>query len=239
MKKLGLSLIAMGALASTAFAGSDTYSGKEMKQVSPAPPQCPEWYADNEWNVSLWGTYAFTGTDANRGSLDDVFFQAGGNYDRFLGDDHAWGGGVDAKYFFQRYFGVGIEGFGLGARGSDYDIENFGAIAFNKGTDHHAIGGVLGTVTLRYPIPCTRFSPYVWGGGGGLFNGFNDRAFHAFGVAQTVREDRDSKGMGQFGGGLEVRITPHIGWVNDFSWNLVDGPHNDFGMVRTGINFAF
>ena len=88
-----------------------------MKQVAPAP--CPEWYADSEWNVSLWGAYAFTGTDNNRGSIDDVFFKAGGDYDRFLGGDHAWGGGLDAKYFFRRYFGIGIEGFGLAAHGSD------------------------------------------------------------------------------------------------------------------------
>jgi hypothetical protein len=45
--------------------------------------------------------------------------------------------------------------------------------------------------------------------------------------------------MGQVGGGLEVRFTPHIGWINDFSWNFVDGPKNNFGMVRSGVNFAF
>jgi hypothetical protein len=27
--------------------------------------------------------------------------------------------------------------------------------------------------------------------------------------------------------------------VSDFSWNFVDGPNNNFGMVRTGVNFAF
>jgi opacity protein-like surface antigen len=238
MKKLVLSLFAVGALASVAFAGTE-YSGKEMKQVAPAPAPCPEWYADNEWNVSLWGAYAFTGTDNNRGSIDDVFFKTGGDYDRFLGGDHAWGGGVDGKYFFHRYFGVGIEGFGLAGRGSDYDIEDFGATTFSKGTDHHAVGGVLGTLTLRYPIPCTRFSPYVWAGGGGIFGGENDRAHFSDGVAETVREEDESRLMGQFGGGLEVRITPHIGWIADFSWNVIDGRNNNFGMARTGINFAF
>jgi len=236
MKKLVLSLFAVGALASVAFAGTE-YSGKEMKQVAPAP--CPESYADNEWNVSLWGAYAFTGTDNNRGTIDDVFFKAGGDYDRFLGGDHAWGGGLDAKYFFRRYFGIGIEGFGLAAHGSDYDIENFGATEFSHGSDRHAVGGVLGTLTLRYPIPCTRFSPYVWAGGGGIFGGHNDRAHYAFSVAETVREEDESRAMGQFGGGLEVRITPHIGWIADFSWNVIDGPNNSFGMARTGINFAF
>jgi hypothetical protein len=45
--------------------------------------------------------------------------------------------------------------------------------------------------------------------------------------------------MGQVGGGFEVRLTPHIGWTTDFSWNIVSGPKNNFGMGRTGINFAF
>jgi hypothetical protein len=45
--------------------------------------------------------------------------------------------------------------------------------------------------------------------------------------------------VGQFGGGVEVRLTPHIGWINDFSWNVINGPENNFGMVRSGLNFAF
>ncbi|HEU0209049.1 MAG TPA: hypothetical protein VFQ78_08705, partial [Candidatus Udaeobacter sp.] len=60
MIRLLLCLIAVGLFTSAAFAG-DGYSGKEIKQV--APPPCPEWYANNEFNVSLWGTYVFTGTN--------------------------------------------------------------------------------------------------------------------------------------------------------------------------------
>ena len=45
--------------------------------------------------------------------------------------------------------------------------------------------------------------------------------------------------MGEFGGGFEVRITPHIGIMNDFSWNVVNGGHNNYGIVRTGLSFAF
>ena len=45
--------------------------------------------------------------------------------------------------------------------------------------------------------------------------------------------------MGEFGGGFEVRITPHIGIRNDFSWNVVNGGHNNYGIVRTGLSFAF
>jgi hypothetical protein len=36
-----------------------------------------------------------------------------------------------------------------------------------------------------------------------------------------------------------VRLTPHTGLINDFSWNIIEGSNNNFGMARTGINFAF
>ena len=49
----------------------------------------------------------------------------------------------------------------------------------------------------------------------------------------------EGKAIGQFGGGLEIRVTPHIGWMADFSWCVLDGPDNNFGMVRTGLNFSF
>jgi hypothetical protein len=39
--------------------------------------------------------------------------------------------------------------------------------------------------------------------------------------------------------GGEVRLTPHIGLINDFSWNVIGGQNNNFGMVRSGLTFAF
>jgi hypothetical protein len=112
------------------------------------------------------------------------------------------------------------------------------------------VGSVLATLTLRYPIPCTRFAPYVFAGGGGIFGGgekthlvFGERLFSPIEFAtfrvRTHQSDSEAELIGQFGGGVEVRITPHIGWINDFSWNVVNGPENNFGMVRSGLNFAF
>src|SRR5438094_8998450 len=50
---------------------ADKDADQEMKHVAPAP--CPEWYGDREWNVNLWGTYAFTNTDYNPNpSLVDI-----------------------------------------------------------------------------------------------------------------------------------------------------------------------
>ena len=74
MKKLLIATCALAALASVAFGGTETYSGK---QTAVQPPPCPEWYRDTEWNVSLWGTYLFTGSNWRD--------------DQYLGVDHAWG----------------------------------------------------------------------------------------------------------------------------------------------------
>jgi hypothetical protein len=233
MKKFVLSLLSIAAISSVAFAGTETYSGKEMKQV--VPPPCPEWYADREFNVGIWGTYVFTGNSWVE--------------DRYIEADHAWGGGIDAKYFFLRYFGIGIEGWAVGARqaiGLDIQDRASGPDTFGIIHENNVIGAVLGTLTFRYPIPCSRFAPYAFAGGGGIFGGenakFRVQTFDSDGdpvSTETFTKDSEARVMGQFGGGFEVRITPHIGWINDFSWNVIDGPQNNFGMVRSGLNFAF
>ena len=162
MKKLMLSLLGIAAISSIGFAGTETYSGKEMKQVA-GPPPCPEWYADREFNVGIWGTYVFTGNEwAN---------------DRYIEADHAWGGGLDAKYFFCRYVGVGIEGWAVDARQAHENVFiDFSDGIFDRSVSHenNAVASVLATLTLRYPIPCTRFAPYVFAGGGGILGGARD-----------------------------------------------------------------
>jgi hypothetical protein len=228
MKKTPWIFLAVCLLSPLTQAGTTTYSGKEMKQV--VPPPCPEWYADNEWNVSLWGTYVFTGNEWRN--------------DRYIEADHAWGGGMDAKYFFHRYFGVGLEGWAVDARREFIDVSGVEVFQFRTGHESRAVGSVLGTFTLRYPIRCSRFAPYVWAGGGAIFGGGQREIVH-FGnnpILPSVTTEHlgaTTEAIGQFGAGLEIRFTPHIGWISDFSWNVVDGPDNNFGMVRTGINLAF
>jgi hypothetical protein len=241
MKKSTLILLVTCFLSPLIDAGTETYSGKEMKQV--VPPPCPEWYADREFNVGIWGTYVFTGNEWEN--------------DRYIESDHAWGGGIDLKYFFCRYIGVGIEGWAVDARRTFDDVDaiflgipplDISSAPARTGHESRAVGSVLGTLTLRYPIPCTRFAPYVFAGGGGIFGGGEKthliveelpgefaREFRV----RTRQGDSEAELIGQFGGGVEVRITPHIGWINDFSWNVVNGAENNFGMVRSGLNFAF
>jgi opacity protein-like surface antigen len=241
MKKCALTLSAVLGFVLLAHAGPEAISSKDVsKTVAPEP--CAEWYRNNEWNVSLWGTYAFSGTDYNRSGkeeTDDAPFEFG-SYDRFLAKDHAWGGGMDVKYFFRRYFGIGVEGFAIGARSShavmDHPPDNANE-EFIAAHDH-TVGGVLGTFTLRYPIHCSRFSPYAWAGVGGVFGGYNDRGLIIAGESQVANDD-ESRLVGQFGGGMEVRVTPHISFTGDFSWNVVDGTKNNYGMARSGLNFSF
>src|SRR5438046_9434066 len=95
MKKLLLAFCGVAALTSIAFAGTE-YGGKEMKQVA-GPPPCPEWYADQEFNVSLWGTYIFTANNWQD--------------DRYMLSYHAWGGGIDTKYLLIHYLVVELDGW--------------------------------------------------------------------------------------------------------------------------------
>jgi opacity protein-like surface antigen len=230
--------LALAMTAPLARGGTETYSGKEIQPTRQT--EVCNWYRDTEWNVGLWGAYAFTGTANNRNSLSETLSTGDtGSYDQFLSGDHAWGGGADFKYFFMKYFGIGIEGFALAAHGTRYDIDTTGpAVLASKDSDHHLVGAALATVTVRYPIGCSRFAPYVWAGGGGIFGGHRDDLV-VTPAGEQMDHETETRGMGQFGGGMEVRITPNVGWISDFSWNVVDGPHNDFGMVRSGLNLAF
>lgn len=234
MKKLTLTLCAMTALVSAAYAGTTMSSGKEMKQAVEQTP-CPEWYADNEWNVGISGVYAPTANEYRE--------------DTFLGVDHAWGGAIDAKYFFRRYFGLGVQAFGLATNrnGNDFggfdDDDDFAG--FDDDDDGDFAGGVLGTFTFRYPIPCSRFAPYAWVGGGAIWGGSDDTFdLDDFDDDDDIEDffgddDNDGRFMGQYGVGFEVRFTQRIGLTNDVSFNHVEGGQNDFFQVRTGLNFAF
>src|ERR1700681_3303677 len=96
MEKLILSLIGAIALTSAvAWAGTESSASKDKGAQQTA--SLGDWYAGREWNLSIWGTYAFSGNEFREG--------------RSLDADHAVGGGVDAKYFFTRYLGVGVEGY--------------------------------------------------------------------------------------------------------------------------------
>jgi len=255
MKRLTVTLSIL-AICSAQFLHAGGY---EMKQAV-APASCPEWYRDSEWNVNLWGTYVFTNTDYNPNlDIADLIqsttegHTVGGSFDRYIGNDHAWGGGGDIKYFFCRYVGLGLEGLVLDAHKRSFfiDLQPLRGVFVGRNIDRErAVGAVLGTVTLRYPIRCSRFAPYAWAGGGAIFGGGESDSVQTQPITGLPNEfptvnarshhfDGDTKALGQRGFGLEVRFTRHIGWTNDLSWGIIDGPQNNFTMIRSGLNFAF
>src|SRR5437868_4559734 len=88
--------------------------------------------------------------------------------------DDTFGGGVDVKYFWSKYFGAGIEALGLAAK------TNFA-------------GGGLVTLTGRYPFG--RFAPYVTGGigfidgGATLYEFFHEK--HTFDANGFVAHEQE------------------------------------------------
>lgn len=234
MKRFVLTLAILCAFSALAYSGTERYSGKDKEIMQPAPPPC-EWYRGNEWDISIWGAFAFPENDGRLNPTDVANFhethEGLDNHeenvgrvsnDRFLNKDDAWGGGADVKYFFCKYIGIGVEGYGLAARDT--------------------AGGALGTLTLRYPIGCSRFAPYIFGGFGGAFGG--SEGILSEGPTEDIFTERninrdDSLLEGQVGGGLEIRFTRHVGIMADFSWHFLDKSDNNFGMARSGVTFAF
>jgi hypothetical protein len=244
MKTPAFFAVATFALLPAIYAGPEQYSPKEVRPLV-EQTIAPQWYADNEWNVSVWGTYVFTDNGGEKAPRQGITLWTS---DRYLGADDAWGGGIDLKYFFHRYFGLGIEGYGLAVHRDAPQLNNIrlGRLGrlFDLRDEDRTVGAALATLTLRFPVG--RFAPYVFGGGGALFGGGEVEHIELTGATgngsaygEVYRGGDTTAGVIQFGAGLEVRFTRHIGWMGDFSWNVVDGPNNNFGMARTGLNFAF
>jgi hypothetical protein len=264
MKKLTLTFCALFALVVVApalYADGPEPSSKEKEVMQPAPPVC-DFYRAHEWDLSIWGAYAFA-ADTGQFNVpnDDPFFPdndvSNTTFLSFLGipltvlsssvpanfnpnervnigqvsknqlfaRDDVWGGGADVKYFWSRYFGVGVEGVGLAAK------TNFA-------------GGGLLTLTGRYPFG--RFAPYVTGGigfidgGATLYKFFNEKNVVTNGVVTNEHEfwtvdpvaNNHVRALGQIGAGLEFRVTCHIGLMADFTWNFVFGQEDHADKVH-------
>jgi opacity protein-like surface antigen len=210
MKKIiALTVVAMASHAVLASAGEEAVASS--KEVAAPPPPLPtSYFRSNEVSLGAFGSYGVGFYDNHR---------AIGN--------HAWGGGVDAQYFpLQPYLGLSIEGDFFNESPKD----NFGAT-------------VTSNAILRYPLdlkfPNLHLAPYVFGGVGGIFNDSNAFTRSAtFGASVHHSNDKDEV-LGDVGGGLEYRFTPHIGLFSDARYNFVNGPRNDFMLTRFGVRFAF
>ena len=147
--------------------------------------------------------------------------------ERILGD-HAFGGGLAVNRFFTTNLGVGIEGQALRTQRDGNDT----------------VGSADLNLFYRMPLGQSGWAPYVYLGGGAIFNaaGQLDNNHNTVnGVIHTITNDNgnDTLFEGHAGLGVEYRITRHFGIFTDGRWTVVDGPKNNFPSVRTGVRFAF
>ena len=133
--------------------------------------------------------------------------------------NHAWGGGAEVSYFPLFWAGLRVQG---------------AVISLHPG--ENTAGLVRGDFLARYPLdllwPSVHLAPYGITGVGGLFSGYD-------GLRPNGSLRFSNQVLGDFGGGLEYRFTPHLGVFSEATWNVVDGPKNNFLQVNFGARFAF
>jgi len=164
MKKLILSLSIAILGASVCVAGPKSAPVKLGKDKMVTPTE--ELFRANEFDLGVFASAALGRVDYSTHPYFSGRKSPNVNVNDY--DNNAWGGGVEADYFFTRYFGLGVEGNWLAA------------------TD--AISSVSGSLIGRYPFEngSWAWAPYGFLGGGGQFDSQN-AGFGHFGVGTEVR----------------------------------------------------
>jgi len=165
MKKLILTLAVAAFGSAVCFAGTKMVPTKLGKDKTVTPVE--DLFRANEFDVSLYGAVAVGRVD-HYNTVESIRGQDGGKETTKHYDHHAWGGGVEADYFFTRYFGLGVEGDWLAG--------------------HDAISSVSGNLIGRYPFEygTWAWAPYGFIGGGGQFDSQN-AGYGQIGAGAEVR----------------------------------------------------
>jgi len=114
--------------------------------------------------------------------------------------DARLGAGVGMAYFIHRNVGIGAD-------------------AYSESLSDSFVDNVSGSIIGRFPIGESGFAPYVFGGGGYLF-------------------DLGDSGYVHLGGGVEYRFTATVGMFFDGRYMFVDKA-SDVGLFRLGVRFGF
>ena len=253
MKKIVLAL-AVGALASQpliSFAGEP-----EAKQViTPAPPPPESFFRGNEFDIGAFATYV-TGT--NGGGSRETAFNNGTTFTlSSSGSPSGWGGGMDFTYFLPwTYLGFRFQGAGVELNAQTLSVTGSNGFSRSTSSASTAAGVITGDVVLRLPLddfwPGVHLAPYTFGGVGGVFSGAGNNTINTPFPAVNQRFNNASSNvsgdrvLGNIGGGLEYRFTPHIGAFGEADYNWVGGGQHsfnssvkDFIQVNFGLRFAF
>jgi len=254
MKKAFIALTA-AALASSAgisFAGGPEVSSKQVI-TPPAPPE--SFFRGNEFDIGAFATYV-TGT--NGGGKRETTFDDGTTWTlSSSGSPNGWGGGMDFTYFLPwKYLGFRFQGAGVELNAQTLSVTSSNGFSRSTSSASAAAGVLTGDVVLRLPLddywPGVHLAPYTFGGFGGVFTGAGNNTINTPDATVNRRFNNASSNvegnrfLGNIGGGLEYRFTPHIGVFGEAGYNWVGGGQHsfnssvkDFIQVNFGLRFAF
>lgn len=206
MKPLIPGLIAAATLSSAALAG-------EYVQTSSlqAPALAPGYslYNAGEWQIDLFGAYAFA--DSGNRSL--------------IGDD-VFGGGLGFNYFITRNFGLGAEGSLFNTDGDVLGTTNFNLILRFPIAETGFAPYVYGGVGVTFNAEDLDYDD---------FSDARDRIADN----DDPKDTDDVIFIGHAGAGLEYRFNPRFSVFTDARYTWTESDNGDFGQARAGVRFTF
>jgi outer membrane immunogenic protein len=235
MKKVAVILSILSALCGPTYAGPETFSAREMKQVAPpAPPTCPDW---SGFYIGGFGGYKFVNSGINLNlfgewNVPDVAppafirdLEEIGSKDLDLSGPEA-GGFIGYNMQFNKWV-VGLEGSGAYLWSDDsHDFNHFrgSTISVHTSLESH----YLFTAGPRLGYAVCRFLPYLTGG---VAVGQID--LHQQIVLPGLVDQRgnldDAQVGWMVGGGLQYAITDH--WSARAQYQYVDLMCDDISSV--------
>jgi outer membrane immunogenic protein len=226
-------LLAVGA---SIYAGPEPISEKEMKQVAPAPPGCPNWTG---FYIGGFGGYKFAATDVelNLGGAwngpspfdisDRNLIEQRAANDLDTGGGEA-GGFIGYNYQWQKWvFGVEAAGGYLWLRDSD----NTGTFLNPFSTSTYSVATSLQTHYLftfapRIGYAFCRWLPYVTGGLAVGDIDFNQAIIQHNAFGQEKGSVSQTNAGWMVGGGLQYALTDH--WSIRAQYQYIDLDCADF-----------
>jgi hypothetical protein len=233
-----------------------TFAGPEEKAVVPPPPPPPpeSFFRPNEFDIGAFGTFA-----QGVGSGGPHLHGWGGGMD--FSYWFPW------KYAGVRFQGTGasVSGGG-GPRSRTLTFPDGETATVSGGGGSVAAGVIHSDFTLRLPLddywPNVHLAPYFFVGFGGIFVGSPSANFTATsrtvfvsgtkgapatrpvtfterGISKLQAAYGNGRVLGEVGGGLEYRFTPHIGIFGEGAYVFPEGPENNFVQFNWGLRYAF
>jgi hypothetical protein len=173
--------------------------------IAPAPPPSSSYFRSNEWSVGFFGSYLGTYGENNQG----------------IGN-RAWGGGLEASYYYFKYLGLSVDGN-----------------AFNETPGDNFGGTLAGNLILRLPLddylPHFHLATYLFGGAGKFYSERVGIPSSTPGVKRYVAR---SGILADVGGGIEYRLNPSLGIFADARYNFAENARNEFITTRVGVRYA-